>query len=149
MESRGTWLSSCLANYREIQHAVLVHKVVGAVDVIRVLQATVIDAGVRQAAGQVGTRQRLVGHLRDGHLVAKLPHVLAEEIGVAHIEGGQGGVEGRHCDGGDLGPHCREERAACNSPPLQLRHGKLRLCSFEGRGQLLLRLLLPKDKPGS
>lgn len=55
---------------------------------IRVLQAAVVDAGVRQAAWEVGTGQWLVGQLRDGHLVAELPHVLAEEIGVAHVERG-------------------------------------------------------------
>lgn len=85
------------------------NKAVGSINVIRILQAAVIDAGVCQAPWEVGTRQWLVGHLGDGHLVAKLPHVLAEEIGVAHIERGQGGVEGGHSDGGDLGPHCREE----------------------------------------
>lgn len=87
-------------------------KAVGSIHVIRVLQAAVVDAGVRQAAWEVGTGQWLVGQLRDGHLVAELPHVLAEEIGVAHVERGQGGVEGGHGDGGDLGPHCGEENSS-------------------------------------
>lgn len=109
IDRRGTWLSSFLAIYREIQHAVLVDKVVGSINVIRILQATVIDAWVCQAPWEVGTRKRLVGHLRDGHLIAKLPHVLTEEISIAHIERSQGSVEGGHSDGRDLGPNCREE----------------------------------------
>lgn len=120
IDRRGTWLSSFLANYREIQHAVLVDKVVGAINVVRILQATVIDAGVCQAPREVGTCKRFMGHLRDGHLVAKLPHVLAEEIGIAHIERGQGSVEGGHRDGGDLGPHCRRKMATCEFPSLEL-----------------------------
>lgn len=111
IDRRGTWLSSFLANYREIQHAILVDKAVGSINVIRILQATVIDAGVCQAPWEVGTCKWLMGHLRDGHLVAKLPHVLTEEIGISHIERGQGSVEGCHSDGGDLGPHCREENS--------------------------------------
>lgn len=95
-------------------------KVVGAINVVRILQATVIDAGVCQAPWEVGTCKRFVGHLRDGHLVAKLPHVLAEEIGIAHIERGQGSVEGGHRDGGDLGPHCRRKMATCEFPSLEL-----------------------------
>lgn len=109
IDRRGTWLSSFLANYREIQHAVLVDKVVGSINVIRILQATVIDAWVCQAPWEVGTGKRFMGHLRDGHLIAKLPHVLTEEIGIAHVERSQSSVEGSHSDGRDLGPNCREE----------------------------------------
>lgn len=92
--------------YGEVQHAVLQHKVVGALDVVALLQEGVVDAGVGEAARQVGARQRLHGHLRHGHRVAQLLHVLGEEVGVAHVEGRHRGVESCHGDGGDLGSDC-------------------------------------------
>lgn len=85
-QKRAEAFLGSFANYRKIQHAVLVDKVVGSVNVIRVLQAAVIDAGVSQAPWEIGTGQWLMGHLWNGHLVAELPHVLAEEVRVAHIK---------------------------------------------------------------
>lgn len=93
-------------SYGEVQHAVLQHKVVGALDVLALLQEGVVDAGVCEAARQVGARQRLHGHLGHSHGVAQLLHVLGEEVGVAHVEGRHRGVERRHGDGGDLGADC-------------------------------------------
>lgn len=93
-------------SYGEVQHAVLQHKVVGALDVLALLQEGVVDAGVGEAARQVGARQRLHGHLGHGHGVAQLLHVLGEEVGIAHVEGRHRGVERRHGDGGDLGADC-------------------------------------------
>lgn len=85
-QSLWSFLRKVPASYREIQHAVLVNKVVGTITVLRVLQVTVVDAGVCEAPRQVGTCQGLMWHLWDGHLVAKLPHVLAEEVCVAYVE---------------------------------------------------------------
>lgn len=93
------------APYREVKHAVFVNEVIGPVDMLRVLQVAVVDAGVREAPRQVGAGQRLMRHLWDGHLVAELPHVLVEKVCVAHVERRQGGVEGCNRDGGDLGSH--------------------------------------------
>lgn len=92
--------------YGEVQHAVLQHKVVGALDVVALLQEGVVDAGVGEAARQVGARQRLHRHLRHGHWVAQLLHVLGEEVSIAHIKGRHSGVESCHGDGGDLGSDC-------------------------------------------
>lgn len=75
-----------LAPYRKIKHAILVNKVIGAVDVVCVLQVAVVYAGVREAAGQVRAGQGLMWHLRDRHLVAELPHVLVEKVCVADVE---------------------------------------------------------------
>lgn len=88
--------------HSEVQHAVLQHKVIGPLDVLAFLQTGVVDAGVGEAAWQVGAGQRLDGDLGDGDGVAELLHVLGEEVGVANIEGRYGGVERRHGDGGDL-----------------------------------------------
>lgn len=98
-----------MLTHGEVQHAVLQHKVVGALDVLALLQARVVDAGVGEAARQVGAGQRLHRQLGHGHRVAQLLHVLGEEVGVAHVEGRHRGVEGRHGDGGDLGSDWREE----------------------------------------
>jgi len=92
--------------HREVQHAVLQHKVIGALDVLPFLQTGVVDAGVGEAARQVGAGQRLGGELGGGGGVTQLLHVLREEVGVAHVEGRHRGVERRHGDGGDLGAHC-------------------------------------------
>ena len=88
--------------YGEVQHAVLQHEVVGPLHVLPLLRTGVVDAGVGEAARQVGAGQRLRGHLGDGGGVTQLLHVLREEVGVAHVEGRHGCVERRHGDGGDL-----------------------------------------------
>lgn len=89
----------------EVQHAILQDKVVGSLDVLPFLQEGVVDAGVGEAAGQVGAGQRFHGHLRHGDGVAQPLHVLGEEVGVADIKGRHRSVKGRHGDGGDLGPN--------------------------------------------
>lgn len=89
----------------EVQHAVLQDKVVGSLDVLPLLQEGVVDAGVGEAAGQVGAGQRLRRHLGHSDGVAQPLHVLCEEVSVADVEGRHRGVEGRHGDGGDLGPN--------------------------------------------
>lgn len=83
-------------------------KVAGPIYVVGVLQAAVVDAGICQAPRQVGTCQGLVGHLWDGHLVAEFAHMLTEKVCIADVKGGQRGVEGCHCDGGDLGTYYME-----------------------------------------
>lgn len=103
-----SWVSKGFP-HREVQHAVLQHKVVGPLDVLALLQTGVVDAGVREAARQVGARQRL-RDLGDRHGVTQLLHVLGEEVGVAHVEGRHGRVEGRHGDGGDLRSDCRQKK---------------------------------------
>lgn len=72
--------------HSEVQHAVLLHKVVGALNVLPFLQTGVVDAGVGEAAWQVGAGQRLHRHLGDSDGVAQLLHVLREEVGVADVE---------------------------------------------------------------
>lgn len=92
----------CPHTHSEVQHAVLQHEVIGPLDVLPFLQKGVVDAGVGEAARQVGTGQRLHGDLGDGDGVAQFLHVLCEEVGIANVEGRHGGVERRHSDGGDL-----------------------------------------------
>lgn len=121
-----------LDSYSEVQHAVLQHKVVGALDVLALLQEGVVDAGVGEAARQVGACQRLHGHLGHGHGVAQLLHVLGEEVGVAHVEGRHRGVECCHGDGGDLGADYGGGRMGwleCFSCPLMFNLG-LSLINF-------------------
>ena len=96
--------------HREVQHAVLQHKVIGPLDVLPFLQTGVVDAGVGEAARQVGTGQRLHWVLGDGDGVTELLHVLREEVGVSNVEGCHRGVERRHSDGGDLGSNCRWQK---------------------------------------
>lgn len=90
------------STHREIQHAVLQHKVVGPLDVLSFLQERVVDAGVGEAARQVSAGQRLHRHLWHSDRVAHFLHVLGEEVGVADVEGSDRGVERCHSDGGDL-----------------------------------------------
>lgn len=73
--------------YRKIQHAILMDKVVGPIDMFCVLQVAVVNAGVREASWQVCTCQRFVWHLWDRHLAAELPHMLTEKVCIAYIEG--------------------------------------------------------------
>lgn len=98
--------------HSEVQHAVLQHKVIGPLDVLPLLQKGVVDAGVGEAARQVGAGQRLHGDLGDGHRVAQFLHVLGEEVGVANVEGRHRGVECRHSNGGDLRSNCERHREA-------------------------------------
>lgn len=73
-------------NHRKIKHAILVHKVIGPIDMFCVLQIAVVYAGVCEASRQVRTCQGFMGHLWDRHLVAELPHMLTEKICIAYIE---------------------------------------------------------------
>lgn len=96
--------------YRKIQHAILMDKVVGPIDMFCVLQVAVVNAGICEAAWQVCACQRFMWHLWDRHLAAELPHVLTEKVCIAYIEGCQSGVEGRNRDGGDLRSHWEGKR---------------------------------------
>lgn len=86
----------------EIQHAIFQHKVIGPLNVLALLQTRVVDAGVGEAAWQVGAGQRLHLHLRHSDGAAEFLHVLREEVSVAHVKGSHSCVECRHGDGGDL-----------------------------------------------
>lgn len=96
------FISKNTAPYRKIQHAVLMDKVVGPIDMLCVLQVAVVNAGICEASGQVCACQRFVRHLWDWHLAAEFPHMFTEKVRIADIEGCQRGVEGGNCDGGDL-----------------------------------------------
>lgn len=61
-------------------------KVIGPIDVFRVLQVAVVYAGVCETARQICAGQGFMWHLGDGHLVAELPHMFTEEVCIAYIE---------------------------------------------------------------
>lgn len=107
-----TGIIHCRNTYSEVQHAVLQHKVIGPLDVLPFLQKGVVDAGVGEAARQVGAGQWLHGDLGDGDGVTQFLHVLGEEVGIANVEGRHCGVERRHSNGGDLGSDCEWQREA-------------------------------------
>lgn len=72
--------------HSKVQHAVLQHKVIGPLNVLPFLEKGVVDAGVGEAARQVGAGQRLHRDLRDSHRVTEFLHVLGEEVGVANVK---------------------------------------------------------------
>ena len=80
-------------------------KVIGPINMFCVFQVAVVYAGVCEASRQICTCQGFVWHLRDGHLVAELPHMLAEKVCVANVERCQRGIEGCNCNSGDLRSH--------------------------------------------